>query len=65
MPQQQASGGGGLLGQLGGIIVPFMVGKVKDLTGSATYGLYAVAAGCFVAFVLIAWGLPKRLYFKG
>ncbi len=52
------------LGQLGGIIVPYMVGKVKDTTGSATLGLYAVAAGCVLAFVLIAWGLPKRLYFK-
>lgn len=52
------------IGQLGAIISPYMVGKVKDVTGSATLGLYAIAAGCFIAFVLIAWGLPKRLYFK-
>lgn len=52
------------LGQLGGIISPYMVGKVKDTTGSATLGLYAIAGACLVAFILIAWGLPKRLYFK-
>jgi len=52
------------IGQFGGIISPYMVGKVKDVTGSATLGLYAIAAGCFVAFALIAWGIPKRLYFK-
>lgn len=52
------------LGQLGGIISPYMVGKVKDVTGSASYGLYAIAALCFLAFLLLAWGLPKRLYFR-
>lgn len=52
------------LGQVGGIVSPYMVGKVRDTTGSATLGLYAIAAACFLAFVLIAWGLPKRLYFK-
>ncbi|WP_144113682.1 MFS transporter [Paraburkholderia sp. BCC1886] len=50
------------LGQIGGIVTPYMVGKVKDTTGSATLGLYVVAAVCVLAFVLIAWGLPKRLY---
>ena len=52
------------LGQLGGIISPYMVGKVKDLTGSTTMALYAVAAMCIVAAVLIVWGLPRRLYFR-
>ncbi|MDH5856661.1 MFS transporter [Lampropedia aestuarii] len=52
------------IGQLGGIISPYMVGKVRDLTGSATLGLYALAAACLVAFVLVAWGLPKRFYQK-
>jgi MFS family permease len=52
------------LGQLGGIISPYMVGKVKDLTGSTTMALYAVAAMCLVAAILIVWGLPRRLYFR-
>lgn len=49
------------IGQLGGIISPYMVGKVRDATGSATLGLYAISAACVIAFALIAWGLPKRL----
>lgn len=49
------------IGQLGGIITPYMVGKVLDLTGSATMGLYAISIACVIAFLLIAWGLPKRL----
>lgn len=50
------------IGQLGGIISPYMVGKVKDLTGSATWGLYAIAIACVAASILAAWGLPKRFY---
>ena len=52
------------LGQLGGIISPYLVGKVKDLTGSTTLALYAVAAMCIVSAILILWGLPRRLYFR-
>ncbi|SDV47261.1 MFS transporter [Chitinasiproducens palmae] len=62
-----AAGGIALInavGQLGGIISPYMVGKVKVLTGSATLGLYAIAVSCVLAFVLAAWGLPKRFYLR-
>ncbi len=52
------------LGQLGGIISPYMVGKVKDVTGSTTLALYAIAGLCVISAVLILWGLPKRLYFQ-
>jgi nitrate/nitrite transporter NarK len=50
------------IGQLGGLISPYMVGKVKDVTGSASMGLYALAAALVVSFVIIAWGLPQRFY---
>lgn len=50
------------VGQLGGVITPYMIGKVIDLTGSPIIGLYALAVASFVAFILIGWGLPKRFY---
>lgn len=50
------------IGQLGGVITPYMVGKIKDVTGQTTWGLYAIATACVVATVIIAWGLPKRFY---
>ncbi|CDY75186.1 Nitrate/nitrite transporter [Caballeronia glathei] len=52
------------VGQFGGIISPYMVGKVKTMTGSATPGLYAIAVACLLGAVLILWGLPRRLYFR-
>lgn len=51
------------IGQLGGVFAPYMVGRVKDLTGSASMGLYAIAAVCGVAALLIAWGLPRDIHF--
>ncbi len=50
------------LGQLGGIIAPFMVGRIKDLTGSATPALYMLSAVCVLATVLVIWGIPARYY---
>ena len=50
------------LGQLGGIIAPFMVGRIKDLTGSATPALYMLSAVCVMATVLVIWGIPARYY---
>jgi MFS family permease len=52
------------LGQLGGIIAPFMVGRIKDLTGTATPALYALCAVSALAVVLIVWGIPKRFYVR-
>lgn len=51
------------IGQFGGVFAPYMVGRVKDLTGSASMGLYAIAAVCGVAALLIAWGLPRAIHF--
>ena len=50
--------------QLGGLISPYMVGKVKDVTGSASMGLYALAAALVVSCIIIAWGLPQRYYVR-
>jgi len=52
------------LGQLGGIIAPFMVGRIKDLTGTATPALYALCAVSVLAVALIVWGIPQRFYVR-
>jgi len=52
------------LGQLGGVIAPFMVGRIKDLTGTATPALYLLGAVCLVATALIIWGIPTRYYVR-
>lgn len=50
------------LGQLGGIIAPFMVGRIKDLSGSATPALYVLSVVCLLATALVIWGIPARYY---
>ncbi|MDF2794788.1 MAG: transporter permease [Pseudomonas orientalis] len=50
------------LGQLGGIIGPFMVGRIKDLSGSATPALYLLCGVCVLATALVIWGIPARYY---
>jgi MFS family permease len=60
-----AAGGLALInsvGQFGGIIGPWMVGLVKDATGSADAALYAIAGVCALSAVLIVWCLPNRVY---
>jgi len=62
-----AAGGIALInsvGQLGGIITPYMVGKIRDITGSASLGLYVVALECLLGAALLLWALPKRIYFR-
>jgi MFS family permease len=49
------------LGQLGGIVSPVMVGRIKDLTGSTTPALYAIAALSLVCAAVLAFGLPQQL----
>ena len=49
------------LGQLGGIVSPLMVGRIKDLTGSTTPALYAIGAASLVCAALVTWGLPASL----
>lgn len=52
------------VGQIGGVVGPYMVGLVKDATGSASMALYAIAGVCAVSAVLIMWCLPRKLYLR-
>ncbi|WP_244817163.1 MFS transporter [Caballeronia sp. Lep1P3] len=49
------------LGQLGGIVSPVMVGRIRDLTGSTTPALYAIAAMSLLCALLLLFGLPQAL----
>lgn len=49
------------LGQLGGIVSPVMVGRIKDVTGSTTPALYAIAGLSLVCAAILAFGMPERL----
>ena len=52
------------MGQIGGVIAPYMVGKVKDVTGNASMGLYVIALACGVTAILIAYALPRKIRFR-
>jgi hypothetical protein len=41
-----------------------MVGRIKDLTGTATPALFALFAVSVLAIALIIWGIPQRYYVK-
>ncbi|WP_421376237.1 MFS transporter [Paraburkholderia sp. DD10] len=49
------------LGQLGGIVSPIMVGRVRDLTGSTTPALYVIGAMSLVCALIVLCGLPESL----
>ena len=49
------------LGQLGGIVSPVMVGRVKDLTGSTTPALYVIGVLGIVCAGLLLFALPAKL----
>ncbi|GAB2873825.1 MFS transporter [Paraburkholderia jirisanensis] len=49
------------LGQLGGIVSPVMVGRIRDVTGSTTPALYVIAAMSFVCALIVMFGLPEAL----
>jgi len=49
------------IGQLGGIVSPVFVGRIKDVTGSSTPALYAIGALCLVAGALLLFALPEKL----
>ncbi|MBW8758579.1 MAG: MFS transporter [Burkholderiales bacterium] len=46
------------LGQLGGIVSPVMVGRIKDVTGSTTPALYAIGIASVVCALLVMKALP-------
>ncbi|MBC3465204.1 MFS transporter [Pseudomonas sp. RW10S2] len=49
------------LGQLGGIVSPVLVGRIRDLSGSTTPALYLIAATSLVTAVLLLFALPEKL----
>ena len=49
------------LGQLGGIVSPVMVGRIKDMTGSTTPALYAIGCLSLVCGAILLYGLPATL----
>ena len=52
------------LGQVGGIVSPILVGRVKDVTGSTTPALYLIAALCLACALLLAVAAPAALKTK-
>jgi MFS family permease len=53
------------LGQLGGIVSPVMVGRVRDLTGSTTPALYVIGGATLLCAMIVMYGLPRQLRQKG
>ena len=49
------------LGQLGGIVSPVMVGRIKDVTGSTTPALYVIGGLALLCALIVLRGLPQRL----
>lgn len=49
------------LGQLGGIVSPVMVGRIKDLTGSTTPALYVIGCLALLCAAVLLCGLPASL----
>ncbi|WP_437437763.1 MFS transporter [Trinickia violacea] len=52
------------LGQLGGIVSPVMVGRIKDVTGSTTPALYVIGCLSLLCAAILMYGLPARLRVK-
>lgn len=49
------------MGQLGGIVSPVLVGRIRDLTGTTTPALYLIAGACVVTALLLMFALPEKL----
>ena len=49
------------LGQLGGIVSPVMVGRIKDVTGSTTPALYAIGGMTLLCALILAYAMPAAL----
>ncbi|MEM5312577.1 MFS transporter [Paraburkholderia sp. JHI869] len=59
-----AAGGIALInsvGNLAGAISPYLVGKVKDLTGSTEAALYVIAGSMLISATIVLISLPKKL----
>jgi sugar phosphate permease len=49
------------LGQLGGIVSPVMVGRIRDVTGSTTPALYAIGVMTILCMLLLMFAMPASL----
>jgi MFS family permease len=49
------------LGQLGGIVSPVMVGRIKDVTGSTTPALYVIGGLAIACAGILIFALPAKL----
>ncbi len=49
------------LGNLSGFLSPYLVGAIADATGSATIGLYVLAASMFVGAVFAQYYVPAQV----
>ena len=49
------------LGQLGGIVSPVMVGRIKDIAGSTTPALYVIGCLSLACAAILLYGLPSTL----
>ncbi len=52
------------LGQLGGIVSPVMVGRIKDVTGSTTPALYVIGTLSLICALILLYGVPAALRTK-
>jgi MFS family permease len=52
------------LGQLGGIVSPVVVGRVKDISGSTTPALYLIGCLSVVCAAILMYGMPAKLRVK-
>jgi MFS family permease len=49
------------LGQLGGVVSPVMVGRIKDLTGSTTLALYVIGGMTLLCALILGYAMPAQL----
>ena len=52
------------LGQLGGIVSPVLVGRIRDTTGSTTPALYLIGGLAVICALILLFGLPAQLRSK-
>jgi nitrate/nitrite transporter NarK len=50
-----------MLGHMGGIVSPVMVGAIRDATGSTTPAMYVIAGSTVVCAALLIFAMPEVL----
>lgn len=49
------------IGNLGGFVSPYAIGKLTDMTGNTDLGMYVIAAMTALAALLVLFAIPKRI----